>query len=270
MALFDVLDNIAEKQVTKTDTGDNRIFGVVVGQVVDNYDQDRKGRVCVTVPTRDRNANELKWARVAMPSSGSSWGHFFLPEVGDQVLLVFEQGNIEKPYVIGCIPKDNDRILTQSADQDNQFKKIVTRHGNTIYFEDNKTGDGANDKIFIQTAKEEHRIELDNEKKTIRISDKEGKNQIEMKTETGQMLVKAGQKLTIQVGDSIELIMNGSNGKVSLRSTSLAVEASNSVDIRANSKAEVSAATVSLEANAMLKLNSSGAATLAGTPIKIG
>ena len=99
MGLFDVIDDITEKQVMKTDTGDNRIFGVVVGQVAKNYDKDMPGRVCVTVPTRDKDANELKWARVAMPSSGSKWGHYFLPEVGDQVLLVFEQGNIEKPYV---------------------------------------------------------------------------------------------------------------------------------------------------------------------------
>ena len=33
MGLFDVIDDIAEKQVMKTDTGDNRIFGVVVGRI---------------------------------------------------------------------------------------------------------------------------------------------------------------------------------------------------------------------------------------------
>ena len=59
MGLFDVIDDITEKQVMKTDTGDNRIFGVVVGQVAKNYDKDMPGRVCVTVPTRDKDANEL-------------------------------------------------------------------------------------------------------------------------------------------------------------------------------------------------------------------
>ena len=58
------------------------------------------------------------------------------------MLLAFEQGNIEKPYVIGCIPKDSDQILKKSVDEDNQYKKIVTRNGNTLYFEDNKEGDG--------------------------------------------------------------------------------------------------------------------------------
>ena len=91
MALFDVIDEIAEKQVLKTETGDNRIFGIVVGQVVKNYDKDMPGRVCVSIFTRDKEANELKWARVAMPSSGSKWGHYFLPEVGDHVLVCFDQ-----------------------------------------------------------------------------------------------------------------------------------------------------------------------------------
>ncbi len=63
MGLFDVIDDIAEKQVMKTDTGDNRIFGVVIGQIAKNYDKDMPGRVCVCVPVRDEDANELQWAQ---------------------------------------------------------------------------------------------------------------------------------------------------------------------------------------------------------------
>ena len=113
MGLFDIIDEIAESQIMKTDTGDNRIFGVMVGTVAKNYDKDMPGRVCVTIPVRDTEANELQWARVAMPSHGKGWGHYFQPEVGDQVLLAFEQGNIEKPYVIGCVPKESNSFGTQ-------------------------------------------------------------------------------------------------------------------------------------------------------------
>ena len=270
MGLFDVIDDIAEKQIVKTDTGDNRIFGVVVGKVAKNYDKDMPGRVCVTVPTRDEGANELKWARVAMPSSGSGWGHYFLPEVGDQVLLVFEQGNIEKPYVIGCIPKDNDKILRKSVDEDNQYKKIVTKNGNTIYFEDNKEGEGEKDKIKLVTAGEAHRIELDNEKKVILVSDKDGKNHIQMKTEAGEMEITAEKKLTIKVGDSIEMIMNGSNGTVQLKSSKLKIETSGNINVNSNGAVKIQGGNISVAANAMLKMESSGAVTVSGTPIKIG
>ncbi len=270
MGLFDVIDDIAEKQVLKTDTGDNRIFGVVIGQIVKNYDKDMPGRVCVAVPVRDQSANELQWARVAMPSGGSSWGHYFLPEAGDQVLLAFEQGNIEKPYVIGCIPKDSDAILRKSVDAQNQYKKIVTKNGNTIYFEDNKEGEGEKDKIHIITAQSGHRLELDNERHLIVLSDKEGKNQIQMKTENGQMEITAEKKLTIKVGDNIELILNGSNGAVQLKASKVKLEVSGNINLESNGAMKLTASNISAEANAALKLNSSGLISLAGTPIKLG
>lgn len=270
MGLFDILDDIAEKQVLKTDTGDTRIFGVVVGRVAKNYDQSMPGRVCVTVPTRDTEANELQWARVAMPSSGLKWGQYFLPEIGDQVLLAFEQGIIEKPYVIGCIPKDNNSFIKRSADADNQYKKIVTRNGNTIYFEDNKEGEGLKDKIRIFTAQESHKVELDNGMNKIVVSDKEGRNMIEMRTDTGLATIKAEKRLTIQVGETITLILNGGNGTIQIKASRLDVDASGNIDLSASGSAKVSAGTVSVDANSLLKLLSSGAVTVSGAPIKLG
>ena len=105
------------------------------------------GRVCVTIPTRDEKANELQWARQVVPGSGKNWGYYFLPEVGDQVLLAFEGGNIEKPYIIGCVPKDDSQLLSKTVDENNQYKRIMTKNGNAVIFEDNK--DGANSSSFF-------------------------------------------------------------------------------------------------------------------------
>lgn len=271
MALFDVIDEIAEKQVLKTETGDNRILGVLVGQVVKNYDKDMPGRICVSIYTRDKEANELKWARVAMPSSGSEWGHYFLPEVGDHVLVAFEQGNIEKPYVIGCIPRENDRFMKKAADSDNQYKKIVTRHGNTIYLEDNKEGDGDKDKIRIQTPKSAHRIELDNEKGMVLISDKDGKNKIQIMTgDKGQMEIAAEKKLTIRVGDNITLTMNGSSGTTELETTKLNVKVNGNMKYTSTGSATLEGSSVSMKATSSLGLESSAAVKISGTPISIG
>jgi uncharacterized protein involved in type VI secretion and phage assembly len=126
---------------------------------------------------RDEDANELRWARVAMPSAGKAWGHYFLPEVGDQVLLAFEQGSIEKPYVIGCVSKDSTKFLSKSASAtaapDNMLKRIVTKNGSTIEFTDGTDDSGAMDKIRIYTAGEKHVVELNNEKGCIEITNKE-------------------------------------------------------------------------------------------------
>lgn len=272
MALFDVIDEIAEKQVLKTDTGDSRIFGVVVGVVVKNYDKDFPGKVCVNIPTRDDNFNTLKWAKIAMPSSGKKWGSYFLPEIDDQVLVVFEQGNIEKPYIIGCIPKDSDQFIKRAVDENNQYKKIMTKNGSHITFEDNKEGEGEKDKITMETAKKAHTFSMDNEYNAITLKDKEGKCELVMNTKDGNIAVTAEQKLTIRVGDSIELIMNDINGsgKVTLKCNNFTLEASNNVNLNSNRMVNVTGANVMLEADKTLKASSSGMLQVAGATIKIG
>ena len=270
MGLYDIIDEIAEKQVIKTETGDNRIFGVVLGVVTDNYDSTMQGRVCVNIPTRDKDANNLKWARVAMPSSGKKWGHYFLPEVGDQVLVAFEQGNIEKPYIIGCIPRQNDTFVSRSADAKNQYKKIVTKNGNTIQFEDNSEGDGTKDSISIFTAGKSHKIVLDNDKKDILISDEKGENAIEMKTENGKMSVKAKSNLEIEVGDNVKITINGSSGTVTVDCSKVKVKTSGDTTIEASGKFKATGTNVNISAGTSMKVDSSGMTKITGTPISLG
>lgn len=286
MGLYDIIDEITERQVTKTETGDNRIWGVMVGIVAKNFDPNSTasggansgadamdGRVCVTIPTRDTNANELKWARVAMPSSGSKWGHYFLPEVGDQVLLAFEGGNIEKPYVIGCIPKTADKFLKDSVDKDNQFKRIVTRHGTSIIFEDNSTDEnGLKDKLTLETAGKKLQILMDNENEKIRIGDKAKEDFIEMYTKegSGTLTVQIKSKIDIKVGDKITVTLNGESGAVSVKADSIRLEASNGVTTKSDSAVKMEAPQVAANASSSLKLESSGTATVSGSTVSVG
>ncbi len=273
MALYDIIDEISERQVMKTETGDTRVSGVMLGIVSKNYDKDMSGRICVTIPARDKDANELQWARVSMPSSGSSWGHYFLPEVGDQVLLAFEGGNIEKPYVIGCVPKDADKFLTQSTDENNRTKRIVTKHGSMISFDDSPDDkDGLKDKICIQTADKAHTILMDNEAKKIRISDKKGEDYIEMKTEegSGSLTIKIKSKVSIQVGDSVKLVLNGDSGTVKIESGKFAVESGNQIAMKTDGMLKLEGGTISQSATSAFKAESSGAVKIGGAPITIG
>ena len=272
MALFDIIDDIAEKQVTKTETGDNRVLGVVVGTVAQNYEMTMPGRLCVSVPSRDEG-NQLRWARLAMPYGGSKWGIYFMPEVGDQVLVAFEQGNIERPYVIGCISKTTDMFLNKSAMLLNNYKRIVTANGNAIEFEDNP-GEGVADKITITTAGKEqtaaHSITLDNAKHKITITDQAGANQIDMNTLTGQMEITAATKLTIKVGETISLTMNGASGETTLETQDFRVEALNNITENACKNISFSGMTAKLEGNSRVAVSSSGPVTVEGKPIKIG
>lgn len=286
MGLYDIIDEITERQVTKTETGDNRIWGVMVGIVAKNFDPNSTasggtnsgadamdGRVCVTIPTRDTNANELKWARVAMPSSGSKWGHYFLPEVGDQVLLAFEGGNIEKPYVIGCIPKTADKFLKDSVDKDNQFKRIVTRHGTSIIFEDNSADEnGLKDKLTLETAGKKLQILMDNENEKIRIGDKAKEDFIEMYTKegSGTLKVQIKSKIEIKVGDKITVTLNGESGAVSVKGDSIRLEGANGVTTKSDSAVKMEAPQIAGNASSALKLESSGTATVSGSTVSVG
>lgn len=289
MAIFDIIEDVSKKRMEKTDTGDSRIMGIMLGKVVKNYDENMPGRVSVILLSREQGEGDgdeadntrLLWARVVMPSSGGSWGHYFIPEVGDLVLVAFEEGNIERAYVIGCIPKTNDKILTGSRDEKNKFKKIVTKNGSSIIFEDISEDEGeggggdepgSRDVITIQSANKSHRIVLNNEKKMIELSDKEGKNQIRINTDTEKGLIemKAEKKLTIKVGDNITLIMNGETGAVSLKAKKVSVEADDSIGIESQSRAKLKGSNVTLEAGGSMKVSSGGLVEVAGTPIKLG
>ena len=286
MGLYDIIDEITERQVMKTETGDNRIWGVMVGIVAKNFDPNSSasggtktgadamdGRVCVTIPTRDKDANELKWARVAMPSGGSKWGHYFLPEVGDQVLLAFEGGNIEKPYVIGCIQKNSDSFLKKAVDKDNQFKKIMTRHGSHITFEDNKDDEyGQKDKLTIETAKQMLQVKMDNENEKLRVGDKAGEDFIELYTKegSGTLTIQAKSKITIKVGDKITMTLNGESGAVSIKADSISLEGTNKVMAKSDNSVKLEAAQIGASASSTLKMESSGTASLTGSTVSVG
>ena len=270
MAFFDMMDDVARHSQEKNHMGENIISGVMVGKVVKNYDKDKQGFVLVDITTRDYQESKLVWARMVLPYGGSKWGEYFIPEIDDQVLIAFEQGNIDRAFVIGAVPKANSSFMQQAFDEKNQYKRIKTRNGNLIEVIDNKEGEGEKDKITIKTAKDSHKFVLDNENKKITISDKEGKNKIEMNTENGQMYIKAEKKLTIKVGDNITMTMNGSNGTVEIKASKFKATSDETTEIKANSRVTVEGVNVNVNGNSMLKLKSDGPVSVAGTPIKLG
>lgn len=270
MSLIDIVDQTIKHQVIKTEAGEQRIFGVLAGIVTENYHKDMPGCVCVQIPVRDQEVNILKWVKVISPYGGAEWGQFFLPEKGDQVLLAFEGGSIDKPYVIGSLPLERAKFLSKSVDESNQKKRLVTRHGNEIAFFDSKEGEGEKDVLEIHTAGRAHEVILDNAKKKIILQDQEKNCQIELQTEKGNLKIYAVGKLSLQVGDSIKVEMNGSSGAVNIEANKLTVNAGRKLECKTDGTAKISGQQTIVEAGSALKLESSGIASIAGSPIKLG
>ncbi|MER6101188.1 VgrG-related protein [Streptomyces sp. NPDC001832] len=87
--------------------GGSRCVGLVSGTVTDTHDPESSGRVKVRFPwLSDEYASD--WARTAQ-SGGTSGGEAFIPEVGDEVLVGFEHGHLDRPYVLACLYNGKDR-----------------------------------------------------------------------------------------------------------------------------------------------------------------
>ncbi|HEY8550346.1 MAG TPA: phage baseplate assembly protein V [Vicinamibacterales bacterium] len=94
----ETLTEMAERAADRSD----RFYGVAVGQVVNVLDPLMLGRVQVRLPFID-DADLAPWARVAVPMAGPASGHYFIPNIGDEVLVAFEHGDPSVPYVIGSL-----------------------------------------------------------------------------------------------------------------------------------------------------------------------
>ncbi|MEE9128626.1 MAG: phage baseplate assembly protein V [Phycisphaerales bacterium] len=79
-----------------------KFFGVVTGTVINPLDPMALGRVQVQLPFID-DLDLSPWARVAVPMAGPAHGMYFIPNLGDEVLVAFEQGNRDVPYIIGSL-----------------------------------------------------------------------------------------------------------------------------------------------------------------------
>ncbi len=116
-----------------------RNFGVYVARVLDNVDPIDAARVKVQFPW-EQGANESNWVPVAMPHAGHGRGLYFMPEIGDEVLVAFEQGDPNRPIVLGCLWNGNDSPPNEGLHGDeqgnNDIKRIVTKSGNRMVFDD--------------------------------------------------------------------------------------------------------------------------------------
>ncbi|SEB02517.1 MULTISPECIES: phage baseplate assembly protein V [unclassified Mycobacterium] len=80
----------------------HKIYGVLTGTVIDLLDPLMLGRVQIQVDALD-SLDLTPWARVATPMSGMLSGAYFIPSIGDEVLVAFEHGDPNAPYVIGSL-----------------------------------------------------------------------------------------------------------------------------------------------------------------------
>lgn len=162
-------------QIRDAEQERGRVYEPVIGIVTNNKDPQQLGRVRVRLPAI-APGDDTTWAPVVSHGAGKERGWFFLPEVGDEVLVAFEHGDINHPVVIGALWNGTDKPPEQ-VDSGNTKRVLVSRAGS--------------------------RIELDDDKNTITIKDGGGKGELVFKADDNKLTIEAKQ------GDVVILCPDG-------------------------------------------------------------
>ena len=116
------------------------LYGVYPGKVAKVGGSRHAGRVRVTLPwLRGGSGDMTVWARVAVLMAGERRGTYFMPEVDDEVLVAFEAGDVNRPYVVGALWNDEDEPPEENTGR-NDVRAIHSRSGLRLRFDDS---DGA-------------------------------------------------------------------------------------------------------------------------------
>ena len=207
--------------------------GVVTGIVKDLADPDKLGRVKVTFKWMSEDETDSNWARIAAPMAGPSRGIQFMPEIDDEVLLAFEQGNQRFPYIIGYLWNGEDK---QPREEKPEVRTIETVSGHYLEFDD--TSDS--EKISLKFKGETPSVVMD--EKTVNIvtaaghlvslDDDKGNISLKFADDSPSTVMEDG-KITLSVGDSTSIVMedgtitiDGGGSTIELSASSIVVTSS--------------------------------------------
>jgi uncharacterized protein involved in type VI secretion and phage assembly len=94
-------------------------------------DPDSSGRIEISLPSLFGESDYRCWARQTTLFAGNDRGSWFLPDVGDEVLVAFEQGDPSRPYILGGLWNGRD-APPDTADSDDKTDRKVLRSRNGV------------------------------------------------------------------------------------------------------------------------------------------
>jgi phage baseplate assembly protein V len=161
-------------------TASDRCYGVTIGIVTNTQDDQKLGRVKLKLPLLSQQ-DETDWVRVLTPLAGQEQGLYCLPEVDDEVLVAFEQGDPQRPYVLGALWSAQATPPKAEAAQ----RQLVSRSGHTILLDDTK------------------------DKERVKICDRTGKNHITITSQGNTLVIEAEGDITIKAKGKLTLSGKG-------------------------------------------------------------
>lgn len=225
------------------------IQGMHIGKIIKiDEDPDKENKLQVEIPLINGEKNKV-WARLATFWASNQYGAFFIPDIGDEVVLGFFNNDPCYPVILGSL-YSSKQTTSSAIQKENKIRSIVTKSKLKIEFEEEK-------KNITITTPGNNTIEISDEGKSIKITDL-NKNKIEM-TNSG-ILIDSSQSISLKAKTGIK-IEAGTNidiqGKtaLSLKATTIEASADTNFTAKGNTKAELSASGQTVVKGAMVMIN---------------
>lgn len=204
--------------------------------VLDNNDPEKMGRIKVKFVWAQ--SSETPWIRYVSLHAGKSRGWYCLPEVADEVLVGYENGNPDLPIAFGSLYNKDDNPHADTNNDKNDIKMFITKGGNQIYFKD-------------ESGSEQIKIAMKDGKNVI-LMDLNGPK-ISIESQSGDISIKA-KNVTIECDEKFDV--KTSTGDINLKSGgNLNAEGSMNAKIKGGANANVEGGAMVEVKGSMIKLN---------------
>ena len=226
----------------------HKVPGVAIATVSSAKDPNNAGRVQLKFPWLD-DTYVSDWVRVMQPGAGSAWGTIILPEVGSEVLVAFDQGDVRKPYVIGGLYNQSDAIAPQGD----------------VPLLDSGTG-AFNQRLFQSRTKHMLYFNDSQSAPVVTLQTGDGKNMLQMQpTPTATPAL-----VTLQSGGSV-MIQADQSGKITLQQgqNSIVMSASQGIQLTSGANLAIAAQANLTVSAAMATVQSKGTLSLTGSMTSI-
>ncbi len=150
--LYD-LASVFTDQIRTAETEASRVYEPVIGIVTDNKDPSKLGRVKIKIPVLSEQDTTF-WCPIIMIGAGKNRGWFFIPEKDDEVLVMFEHGDLNRPLVVGALWNGKDKPPAKNPGG-NPCRVIKSRAGSKITFDDEK------EQLILEDGAQKGRITFD-------------------------------------------------------------------------------------------------------------
>ena len=232
--------------------------------VTDNKDPEKLGRIRVRFFWQESGFMS-PWIRSVNPYSANGRGFYFIPEIGDEVLVEFEGGDAEKPYVVGSLYHGKNKPHDAWPNNDNSIKGIVTKSNLRIEFDEGK-------KVTTIDTPGGNKIVVSDDEQSILLYD-QNDNKVELSPNgivlNSPMDINISSEAKVIIDAQMGIETSSAMGDINVSGLNINQSADMAFSAKGNATAEIKGTAVTVKGDASATVNGGAMTTVKGGVIMI-